>query len=249
VPRLDGKIAVITGGGSGIGRAFCRRFSREGANVVVADLDGTSAQVVASAIAAEGGGARAATVNVTARAEVDAMISEVLREFGQIDVLINNAGIYPVVPFWEITDDEWDRVINVNLKGTFLCSQVVARKMMERKAGKIINISSGTFMVGAPLCAHYVAAKAGIIGLTRAMARELGPYGINVNGIAPGLTMTDTALATRTEDEFGASRRTRCISRDEYPEDLVGAAVFLASPDSDFITGQTLAVEGGRAFW
>lgn len=246
--RLDGKVVIVTGGGNGIGRAFCKRFAAEGAKVVVADIQLAAAEQVAGEIDGAGGRALPIAVDVTARLQVNAMVEQALREFGQVDVLVNNAGIYPINSFMEITEEDWDRVVNVNLKGVFLCSQAVARHMIERKTGKIINISSVTFLSVPPNRAHYVASKGGVIGLTRAMARDLGPYGINVNSISPGLTNTATALSGRGEEAFATNRKSKSIQRDEYPEDLVGAAVFFASSDSDFITGQTLPVDGGGAF-
>lgn len=246
--RLDGKVVLVTGGGNGIGRAFSRGFAAEGAKVVVADIDLGAAGRVAGEISSANGVAKALSADVTSSAQVDLLITKALEAFGQIDVLINNAAVYPSVRFTEITEEQWDRVVNVNLKGTFLCSQAVARHMMERKMGKIINIASDVFYAAPALLAHYVASKAGVIGLTRAMARELGAHGINVNCLAPGLTRTETAMAMNDERLFSAFRKTRSIQRDGEPEDLVGAALFLASSESDFMTGQTLLVEGGSRF-
>ncbi len=246
--RLHGKVAIVNGGANGIGRAFCKRFAAEGAKVVVADVDLASSRRVAEKITAEGGTALAVAVDVMSGSQINAMVERSLAEYGQIDVLVNCAGIYPGKPFLELTEKEWDRVLGINLKGVFLCSQAVVRHMVERGTGKIVNIASCVFHAGSPQRAHYVASKAGVIGLTRAMARELGPNGINVNAIAPGLTSTESALTGIGEAYFDVVRKTRSIQRDESPEDLVGAALFFACSDSDFITGQTLPVEGGNYF-
>ncbi|MCL4552342.1 MAG: 3-oxoacyl-ACP reductase FabG [Candidatus Marsarchaeota archaeon] len=246
--KLDGSVAIVTGSGNGIGRAIANRFAAEGAKVVIADMDPAAAERVAAEIASSGGLALPVAVDVASSTQVKSMASQALRQFGQIDILVNNAGICPLRSFWEITEDEWDRVVDVNLKGTFLCSQTVAGHMRERKRGKIVNVSSVTYLMAPPERSHYIAAKGGVIGLTRAMARELGPHSINVNAIAPGPTKTETALAERTEEAFAEYRQARAIQRDEYPVDLVGAAVFFASQDSDMITGQTLLVDGGRYF-
>lgn len=245
--RLDGKVAIVTGGGNGIGRAICERFADEGARVVVADINLRAAAEVVAGIRARDGIALAAAVDVASRAQVSAMVQQTLEEYGQVDILVNNVGTYPARPFLDITEEEWDRIVDVNLKGTFLCSQTVARSMVGRGAGKIVNIASGTFYYAPPVRAHYVAAKAGVMGLTRAMARELGTYGINVNAVAPGLTITETSL-DRPKEVFEENLKLRCIQSEEYPEDLVGAVLFFASADSDFVTGQTLLVDGGRSF-
>ena len=245
--RFDGNVIIVTGGARDIGKAFCERFRTEGATVVVADVDLAAAGQVASALGAPET-SLAVGVDVASGEQVRGMVDQSLKAFGQIDVLINNAGIYPMRGFLEITEEEWDRLLGTNLKGTFLCAQAVSRHMVERRTGRIVNIASSTFVSVPTASAHYIASKGGVIGLTRAMARELGPYGINVNCIAPGLTATETALSMRGEASFALSRAGRAIARDEYPEDLVGAAVFFASPDSAFITGQTLIVEGGRNF-
>ena len=247
--KLAGRIAIVTGGSRGIGRALCERLGLEGAKVMVAaGTNLAAAQQVAAGIVAKGGEAKATALDVSVRAQVDAMVQATLEQWGQIDILVNNAAYFPISPFWEIAEEEWDRVLAVNLKGTFLCSQAVARHMMERGYGRIINISSEVFAGGGIGFAHYVASKGAVIGLTRGLARELGHHGITVNSVAPGLTVTDGARSANSEQIFALARERRSIPRDEVPEDLAGAVVFFASSDSDFVTGQTLLVGGGAIF-
>jgi len=234
----------------GIGRVYCLGLAKEGAKVVVGDIQAEAAKAVAAEIARAGGEALAIAVDVTAPEQTRAMAQSALDRYGRIDVLVNNAGLYTSIKkksFAEISPEEWDQVTAVNLKGTLLCSQAVYPAMKMQGKGKIINISSGTIFNGTPFFLHYVTSKAGVIGFTRALARELGPDGIAVNAITPGLTISGPQQAgVLTPAQLADRRSRRCFQRDQLPEDLVGTVMFLASADSDFVTGQTINVDGGH---
>jgi len=252
--RVDQRVAIVTGGGHGIGRAYCLGLAREGARVVTADIDEKAARSVADEIRGQGGDALAVHVDVTDEASVAAMVRATLERFGAIHILINNAAFFlrpvPVsrVTFDQISVAEWDRVMAVNLRGVFLCCRAVAPSMKASRAGKIINISSSTVFIGREGFLHYVTSKAGVIGLTRALARELGDFGITVNVVAPGLTQSEDELTDAVRARHEELSRARCVKRIEKPEDLVGTILFLSSPDSDFMSGQTMLVDGGQAF-
>lgn len=246
--RLDGRVIVVTGGALGIGRAFAGAFVQEGASVVIADIDGAAGEAAASELGEAGGQALAVQTDVSNAEQTEAMARGAVDRFGKIDGLVNNAAIairvkHTHAPLEEIPVDEWDWMMAVNLRGPFLCCRAVIPLMKERGYGKILNMSSGTFFNGRPNIAHYVASKGGVIALTRVLARELGDWNITVNSIAPGLTASETE---ETPMEYYESRvPERAIKRIERPEDLVGAAVFLMSPESDFMSGQTVVVDGG----
>jgi 3-oxoacyl-[acyl-carrier protein] reductase len=252
--RLDQQVVIVTGGGHGIGRAYCLGLAREGARVVAADIDEKAARSVADEINAQNGHALAVGTDVTQEESVALMARKALERFGTIDVLINNAAVYlrpvPVtrLPFEQIPVFEWDRLMAVNLKGLFLCSRAVVPTMKANRSGKIINISSGTIFSGREGLAHYVTSKAGVIGFTRTLARELGEFGICVNALAPGLTMSEDDLTPNVRSQHERRASDRCLKRVENPEDLVGTIIFLSSSDSDFMTGQTLVVDGGASF-
>jgi len=241
---MKDKVAIVTGGGIGLGRAYCKALADEGARVVVADIADDAAQAVAKEV-----NGLAVHVDVTSAEQTAAMAARAVQAYGAIDVLVNNAGMYSSIakrPFTQIPLEEWDRCMAVNVKGVFLCCRAVYPQMKQQGRGKIINISSGTVLGGTPRFLHYVSSKAALIGLTRALAREVGDDGINVNAITPGLTIADENQRRMLSEEYLAPRRqARAFKRDQYPEDLVGAVVFLASSASDFITGQTLNVDGG----
>ena len=243
--RLDDKVAIVTGGARNIGAVYARALAAEGARVVVADvLDGADA---ARSIRDAGGQAVAVEADVSREDDTLRMAQAAVDAFGRIDVLVNNAAIYLSInrrPFYEISAEEWDRVTAVNIKGVFLCAKAVLPHMRDQGGGRIINISSNTVMAGTPNFLHYVASKAALIGMTRSMARELGEYGINVNAIAPGLVEHE---GQTVPPEISASRvDARSIKRRQVPQDLTGAVLYLASSDSDFVTGQTLVVDGGN---
>ncbi|GAB4364821.1 MAG: L-iditol 2-dehydrogenase [Spirochaetales bacterium] len=255
--KLKDKVAIVTGGGSGIGRGISIRYGAEGAKVVVADLNLANAQKVAEEIKAAGGSAVAKKLDVTKQPEVVAFFDEVEKEFGGIDILVNNAGVGKIIPFLETTEADWDFMFNVNCKGLLYCSQEVAKKMIARgKGGKIINMASQAGRRGEALVLAYCASKAAVISMTQSMALALAPHKINVNAIAPGVVDTpfwdevDKQFAKILGKEIGQMKRevtaTIPLGRMETPEDLAGAAVFFASSDSDYITQQCLNVDGGN---
>lgn len=241
--RLDERVAIVTGGASGIGQAFCVALAKEGAKVAVADLvDGTE---TVEKIKAVGGEARAVKVDVTNEASTQEMAQQVMGHFGRIDILVNDAGIYPASPFQEMSFESWKKVLAVNLDGLFLCSKAVYPHMMAQHYGRIVNISSGTVFLGTPYFAHYVTTKAGVIGFTRTLATEAGEFGITVNAIAPGLTATKTVLDSPLGDMFEGIIPMQALKRRQEPEDLVGALLFFVTDEGAFVTGQTIAVDGG----
>jgi NAD(P)-dependent dehydrogenase (short-subunit alcohol dehydrogenase family) len=248
--RLKDKVAIITGGAHGIGKAYARRFAEEGAHVVVADIDGQGGEATAKAIIDAGGSAWARSTDVRSLPDIEGLMHETVKKFSRIDVLLNNAAIYVTQKLWkgpveELELDEWDRVIEVNLKGVFLCSKAAIPIMKQQRAGKIINIASGTFFSGSGNMPHYTTAKGGVVALSRVMARQLGEFGINVNCMTPGSTMSEESVSDEVLKRREGSIDKRAFRRIETPADIVGTAVYLASSDSDFVTGQLLVVEGG----
>ncbi len=244
------QVALITGAAGGLGRAFALAFAREGAFIAVADLNDAGAQETVALIHAQGGQAIAMNVNVADEASTQAMAKNAVENFGRIDILINNAAIYAGLerkPFYELDEKIWDKVMAVNLKGVWLCAKAVFPYMKQQGGGKIINLSSATVFSGSTYWTHYVASKGGVIALTRALARECGDFNITVNAIAPGFTLTEASLGLiENAEQYGVTRG--ALKRAETAEDVVGAALFLASRASDFISGQTLIVDGGRQF-
>ena len=235
---LDGKVAIVTGGAQGIGRAIAEGLEREDATVVIADLDPPE------------GGIRA---DVSSEADVEAMVRETVERHGGLDILVNNAGLYASLAmrsFTEIPLDEWRQVMDVNVASMFLTCRAAVPVMRERGGGKIVNISSGTPFRGVPFLLHYVTSKGAIVAFTRALAKELGKENIHVNCVAPGFTMSDGVLANpEVVDKLrDASVTARTIQRDQVPEDVVGAVVFLCTPAADFVTGQTMVIDGGQYF-
>jgi 3-oxoacyl-[acyl-carrier protein] reductase len=247
-----GKGAVlVTGGGQGIGRAFCRAFADHGRVVVVADLDLRKARDVVTEIQADGRSAVAIGVDVSDAESVTEMARAVAAQVGPVEVLVNNAALFSTLrmgPFTDIDDSEWNRVISVNLTGAFLACRAIVPGMCDRGYGKVINVSSATVFQGRPGYLHYVTSKAGLIGLTRSLASEVGPHGVRVNAITPGSTETEIERATITAAARAAMAEQTALRRVQVPSDLIGAVLFLSGPDSDFITGQTLNVDGGYSF-
>jgi len=249
--ELKDYVVIITGAGQGIGRAYAHAFAEAGAVPIIADINAAAGDKVAAEIRAKGKRAESITVDISNPESVAALVAATLKTHGRIDTLINNASIFSTIvmrPFTEIPLDEWDRVLRVNITGTFLMSRAVVPTMKERKRGRIINISSAAVTMGRPNYLHYTTSKAGVIGMTRSMARELGAAGITVNAILPGATDTEIERATVTPQQKAAMVAMRSVPREETPEDLVGMALFLASDASAFFTGQSLTIDGGLTF-
>ena len=244
--RLKDKVAIVTGAARGLGRTFSIALAREGAKIMaidIAHLEDTVREIESS-----GGLAKGFQADVSVEEDSLKIAEETIKSFGRIDILVNNAAIiYGLIrkPFYEIDPKEWDNVMTVNVKGPWLCTRAVFPYMERQGKGKIINLSSETFFTGSHGgFVHYVASKGGVVGLTRALAIELGPYNININAIAPGFTDTEASRSISDVTKYETNRTP--LNRLEQPKDLVGAVIFLASDESDFITGQTLLVDGGR---
>src|SRR5215831_14942574 len=245
------KIAIISGGSNGIGQAFAQRLAQDGADVVIADI--APANDTLRIVEQAGRRAFACTCNVSSPDSVKALAGDVSKYFGRCDILINCAGIFPNQPFDQMTFADWRQVLAINLDSVFLMSSAFVPGMKERRWGRIVNMASSTLGSVVSGFAHYMASKAGIVGITRALASELGPFGITVNAISPGLTRSPGTLArtpragmASMEDEYAHAASMQAIKRPEVPADLVGTMSFLTSDDAAFITGQTINVDGGR---
>jgi 3-oxoacyl-[acyl-carrier protein] reductase len=246
--RLEDKVAIVTGGARGLGKVFCLAMAEQGAKLVIADILDKEAQKTAEEIQAKGGKAISIKTDVTSEEDTLGMAKKAIKQFGRIDILVNNAAmIYGITrkPFTEIPPAEWDKLMVVNLRGPFLCCRAVFPQMKKQGKGKIINLASETALTGSRHLIHYVTSKGGIISFTRALAAEVGKYGICVNSIAPGFTDSESSR-TVIDDITRYDVSLTPLRRLEQPEDLVGAIIFLASDESDFVTGQALVVDGGR---
>jgi NAD(P)-dependent dehydrogenase (short-subunit alcohol dehydrogenase family) len=246
--KLDGKVAIVTGAASGIGPSYAQGLAAEGAKVMIADVE--PGESTARAIKQAGGEAISRICDVSDEKAVEALIRDTEKAFGGVHILVNNAAVFArfvYEPLDKISAADWERAFAVNVRGTYLCVKAALPIMRRQGYGKVINIASGTVFKGVPMMLHYVSTKGAVIAMTRAMASELGDDGIRVNAIAPGLTSTEY-LKGRNDipGVLDAMAKTRAIARQEEPQDLVGACIFLASPDSDFVTGQTLVVDGGQ---
>jgi 3-oxoacyl-[acyl-carrier protein] reductase len=247
-PSQKDRVVIITGAGQGIGRVFAKAFALASARVVIAERNEKTAAAVAGEILKADGQALAVTIDVADEASIKEMIEVVEDKYGRIDVLINNAGIFSTLemrPFDQIPVEEWERVLRVNLTGPFLCARAVLPAMRRSQWGRIINVASGAVRLGRPNYLHYIAAKAALAGMSLSMARELGPDNITVNAILPGATFTEIERKTVTPAQKERIIAMQCVPRAEVPEDLVGAALFLASEASSFITGQSINLDGG----
>ena len=243
--QLREKVAIVTGGAQGIGKVICCTLAKEGAHVVVCDVNEKTAQATAEEIKGKNLNAITVKADVSCANEVNLMVKDVLDKLGRIDILVNNAGICFLTPLEEITEEEWDRVMDVNLKGTFLCSQAVLRVMMTQKSGKIVNIASIAGKVGGILTgAHYSASKAGVICLTKSLALRLAPYGINVNAVAPG------PITSQMTDSFPPDKKVKLVQSIPLggfgePQDVANAILFLVSDKAKYITGEIVDINGG----
>ncbi len=250
--RFVNDVAIVTGGGQGIGLCLSKALAAEGAKVVIADIDEQAGQFAVGQIRENGGQAVFVPTDVSSEQSAAGLAAAAVAEFGAIHILINNAALFrnlQLKPIEELPGDEWDRVLAVNLRGPFMTSKAVLPQMKRQQRGKIVNLSSNTVFSGGPGMSHYVASKAGVIGFTRCLAREVGSAGICANVVAPGLTDTEAAQSIIPAERFDVVTRQRSIGRHQTPADLVGAVLFLCSPDSDFITGQVLNVDGGQIFY
>jgi 3-oxoacyl-[acyl-carrier protein] reductase len=247
---FSGRSVLITGGGKGIGKVYVEEFAKAGARVAAADIDVEAAKSIAALLGKAGHEAIAIGVDIADEASTKAMAAVVLERFGSIDVLINNASLMSALPrrsWLEIPVEEWDRVMAVNLRGMFLTCRATFPAMKAQGRGKIVNISSSRVWEGTPNRLHYTTSKAGVIGFTRALAREVAAFGITVNALTPGMTQSETQVATSSGNYLATRIAGRAIERVQVPADLVGAVMFLSAPASDFMTGQTINVDGGKS--
>jgi 3-oxoacyl-[acyl-carrier protein] reductase len=246
--RLDGRVAFVTGAGGGLGEGICTSLAAAGAGVACVDVEPDRAERIARRVADEGGRSLPLHLDVTDARALESAVQKTTAELGGIDILVNNAAIYPRRAWTEITEEEWDRVLAVNLKAYFLCARACHPSMKERGRGHIVNISSVTFLIGFELLLDYVSSKGGIVGFTRALAHEVGPEGITVNAIAPGAFPTDAEKIHPDPEGYNQwALDQQCIKRRGAPEDIGNLVVFLSSDASSFITGQTVVVDGGWA--
>jgi len=250
--RVEGRVCIVTGAAQGIGATYAKSLAGEGAKVVVSDIDDASA--VADEIRASGGDALALRSDVADWDSCQEMVAKTVEAFGRLDVLINNAAIFGKLErasIDEISPELFDRVMKVNVGGTFLCTKAAVQVMREQRYGKIVNISTSRIFAGLPFYLHYDASKGAVFGMTRAMAKELGDDGIRVNAIAPGSTMSENVKARTDWRDGGPAAKLagRSLKRLQEPDDLIGACIFFASAESDFVTGQTLVIDGGGAMW
>ncbi len=242
---LSGRVALVTGSGRGIGRVLALALAEAGADIAVADIDYPSALNVCDEISELGRRSLAIQADVTQKQSVAAMMQTIVDQLGGLDILVNNAGIFPIAALTSMAEEEWDRVIAVNLKGVFLCSQAALAPMRQRGGGRIINMASVSGLVGAVGFAHYAASKAGVIGFTKALARESAPMGITANAVAPGIVATEIATETFPASALEVYKSQVPLRRLGTPEDLTALVVFLASPGAAYITGQVYTVDGG----
>lgn len=246
--KLQGKTAVVTGAARGLGRVIAETIAALGADIVSIDLDASDETV--AMIEDEGGRASSHTADLTDEEQVNHVFDEIIRQHKRIDILVNNAGFYSVErrPFWEIDSGEWEKVMMINVRSVFLCSRAASIPMRSRESGRIINISSSGITFGMPNLMHYVAAKSAVAGMTRSMAGELGPFGISVNAVAPGLVPTDSALEAVGREILEEAVQGQAIQQPLNPRDIAGAVAFLCGPEAGMVSGQTILVNGGATF-
>ena len=245
---ISDKVILITGGAQGIGKTFAFELGKSGAKIALADIS-QKVEETASETRSNGIECVGIRADISNEEDVKRMVEQTVREYGRVDALVNNAALFSGLvekPFYDITVEEWDKVMAVNLRGMFLCCKAVFPQMKTQGRGKIINISSGTFLRGVAGLLHYVTSKGGVVGMTRALSREVGMYNITVNAIAPGLIVTEAAKTVhKNSEQFHSVIKQRALGREEVPEDLAGTLIYLCSDASDFVTGQLIAVNGG----
>ena len=250
-PSLEDRVVIITGGGQGLGRAYAHAFAAQGAVPVIAEINGDNASRVVQEIEQEGGRALAIETDVSDEASANGMAETALSALGRIDCLINNAAVFSritIAPFWELPIEEWDAVMRVNITGAFLCARAVAPAMMEARWGRIVNVSSTTVPTGRPNYLHYITSKSAMIGMTRSMARELGPYNVTVHLFWPGAVETEIERPSVSGDMFQNLAKQQALPRQATTEEYAGFLLFLCSDDAEYMTGQALAANGGLAF-
>lgn len=240
---LKDKVAIVTGAKQGIGRGIALAMAKEGCKIIVSDLDQAGCQATVDEITSLGAEAMAVGCDVSQKDQVDNLVSQAVTHFGKLDILVNNAGIFPFKPFLELSESDWDKVIDVNLKGVFLCSQASAKVMPE--GGKIVNISSIASLVGFEGLTHYCGSKGGVNGFTRALALELASKKINVNVVAPGAIESPGATGAMTDEMKQGTINSIPAKRFGVPDDIAQSVIFLSSNNADYITGQVLVVDGG----
>ncbi len=246
---IKGKVAIITGARRGMGRTHALKLSQAGAKVVVSDISEEDCKIVVDEIKNQGGEAIGIKCDVSKKEDVDEMVRKTLENFGKIDILVNNAGICQFKPFLELTEEEWNKTLNINLKGYFLCAQAAAKEMAKRKSGVIVNVASiamGQVGVGFQNLAHYSASKGGIVAMTETLALELGPLGIRVNAVAPGMIDTPMIESMKQDPKTMEATLARVpLHRAGKPEEVSNLVLFLASDESSYMTGSTVVIDGG----